>query len=118
MSGKKKRRWVAKVKTDSTHPPAGLFTKSAATIARTLASKKVSPKGPGSGMRMLTYFINRAGRGLSAQRRAELEKAQSLLSKRTHPERRSGKRTLAAWNLRASEAAEKHFFMALRFATR
>src|SRR5207237_10335883 len=93
---KKKKRWVARVKTDSTHPPAGLFTKSAATIARTLASKKVSPKGPGSGMRMLTYFINRAGRGLSAQRRAELEKAQSLLSKRTHPERRSGKRTLAA----------------------
>ena len=53
------RRWVAKVQTDCTHPPPGLFTKSAATIARTLASKKVSPKGPGSGMRMLSYFINR-----------------------------------------------------------
>ena len=61
-----KKKWVAKVKTDSTHPPEGLFTKDASTIARTLASKKVSPKGPGSGMRMLTYFINRAGRGLSA----------------------------------------------------
>jgi len=68
------KRWVAKVNTDSTHPPAGLFTRNASTIARTLASKKVSPKGPGSGMRMLTYFINRAGRGLSAKRRAELEK--------------------------------------------
>lgn len=79
---RKKKRWVAKVKTDSTHPPQGLFTKSAARIARTLASKKVSPKGPGSGMRMLTYFINRAGRGLSASRRAELERAKSLLSKR------------------------------------
>ncbi len=70
-----KNKWVAKVKTDSTHPPEGLFTKSASTIARTLASKKVSPKGPGSGMRMLTYFINRAGRGLSPARRRELEKA-------------------------------------------
>jgi len=79
---KRKRRWIAKVKTDSTHPPEGLFTKNAATIARTLASKRVSPKGPGSGMRMLTYFVNRAGRGLSAERRAELEKAKSLLSKR------------------------------------
>jgi Protein of unknown function (DUF3175) len=79
---KKTKRWVAKVKTDSTHPPEGLFTKSAATIARTLASKKVSPKGPASGMRMLTYFINRGGRGLSASRRAELEKAKALLSKR------------------------------------
>jgi Protein of unknown function (DUF3175) len=79
---KRKRRWIAKVKTDSTHPPEGLFTKNAATIARALISKRVSPKGPGSGMRMLTYFINRAGRGLSAERRAELEKAKSLLSKR------------------------------------
>jgi Protein of unknown function (DUF3175) len=73
---------VAKVKTDSTHPPEGLFTKSAATIARTLASKRVSPKGPSSGMRMLTYFINRGGRGLPAKRRAELQKAKALLSKR------------------------------------
>ena len=82
MAAKKTKRWVAEVKTDSTHPPEGLFTKSAATIARTLASKKVSPKGPVSGMRMLTYFINRGGRGLSASRRAELEKAKALLSKR------------------------------------
>ncbi len=83
-AGKTKKRWVASVKTDSTHPPSGLFTRSAAAIARTLASRKVSPKGPASGMRMLTYFINRAGRGLSAGRRAELEKAKTLLSRRMH----------------------------------
>jgi tRNA(adenine34) deaminase len=77
-----RRRWVAKVKTDSTHPPEGLFKKDAATVARTLASKKVSPKGPGSGMRMLTYFINRGGKGLSASRRAELERAKRMLSAR------------------------------------
>jgi Protein of unknown function (DUF3175) len=82
-----KKKWVAKVKTDSTHPPTGLFTKDASTIARTLASKKVSPKGPGSGMRMLTYFINRGGRGLSAARRAELEKAKSLLGKKLQREK-------------------------------
>jgi hypothetical protein len=78
------RRWIAKVKTVSTYPPPGLFTKDAATIAKTLASKKVSPKGPGSGMRMLTYFINRAGKGLTAERRAELEEAKRLLSERIH----------------------------------
>jgi len=82
MAKRKTRRWVKTVTTDSTHPPAGLFTKDAATIARTLASKKVSPKGPGSGMRMLTYFINRGGRGLSKTRRAELERAKKLLSER------------------------------------
>ena len=78
----KSGRWVAQVKTDSTHPPHGLFTKSAATIARVLASPKVSPKGPGSGLRMLTYFINRAGKGLSKTRRAELERAKELLSRK------------------------------------
>src|SRR5438876_11733705 len=96
MSRKKAKRWVAKVKTDSTHPPRGLFTKSATTIARTLASKKVSPKGPGSGMRMLTYFINRAGHGLTAERRTELEEAKSLLSKRVERERKARKRKAAA----------------------
>jgi hypothetical protein len=55
-------KWIATVKTDSTHPPQRLFTKKASTIARTLASKDVSPKGPVSGLRMLTYFINRAGK--------------------------------------------------------
>jgi tRNA(adenine34) deaminase len=93
---KRQDRWVSRVTTDSTHPPAGLFTKNASTIARTLASKKVSPKGPASGMRMLTYFINRAGRGLSATRRAELEKAKALLSERIKRARKSQGRAKAA----------------------
>lgn len=81
-SNRSKRKWVRNVKTDSTHPRKGLFTKSPSQIARALASKRVSPKGPQSGMRMLTYFINRGGRGLSAARRRNLERAKSLLSKR------------------------------------
>ncbi len=85
------KRWVSKVNTDSTHPRKGLFTKSASVIARELASKRVSPKGPSSGMRMLTYFINRGGKGLSARRRAELEKAKKLLSKRIEAKRPSRK---------------------------
>jgi hypothetical protein len=76
------RRWVKDVKTDSTHPREGLFKKDAATIARELASKEVSPKGPGSGMRMLNYYINRGGKNLSATRKRELEKAKGLLSQR------------------------------------
>jgi Protein of unknown function (DUF3175) len=90
MAGKTKRRWVAKVKTESTYPSEGLFN-SAATIARTLASKKVSPKGPGSGMRMLTYFINRGGKGLTPARRAELEKAKELLHQRLEREKKTRK---------------------------
>jgi hypothetical protein len=100
LSGKKtagkKNRWVAKVTTDSTHPPQGLFTKSASTIARTLASKRVSPKCVGSGLRMLTYVINRAGRGLSATRRLELQRAKTLLSKRMERARKTSSGTKAA----------------------
>jgi tRNA(adenine34) deaminase len=81
------RRWSASVTTDSTHPPEGLFNQNAAAIARSLASKKVSPKGPGSGMRMLAFYINRAGKNLSANRRAELEKAKKLLHERIRREK-------------------------------
>jgi len=75
-----KKKWSAKVTTDSTHPDEGLFNKSASAIAKALASKKVSPKGPASGMRMLNFYINRAGKNLSRSRHAELEKAKTLLS--------------------------------------
>src|ERR1700719_4380362 len=76
------KRWVATVKTVSTFPPPGLFNKSGSEIAKNLASKNVSPKGPQSGMRMLNYYINRAGRNLSPARRRELNKAKTLLSRR------------------------------------
>jgi hypothetical protein len=78
----KAKKWVRTVKTDSTHPPEGLFKQDPETVAKTLASKEVSPKGPGSGMRMLTYYINRAGKGLSTSRRRDLDKAKKLLSER------------------------------------
>jgi tRNA(Arg) A34 adenosine deaminase TadA len=75
-----KKKWSADVDTDSTHPDEGLFKKSASAIAKALATKKVSPKGPTSGMQMLNFYINRAGQNLSNERHAELEKAKTLLS--------------------------------------
>lgn len=77
MSDRKK--WVQDVKTISTFPPEGTFTKDAATIARVMASKEVSPRGIGSGIRMIQYFINRAGKNLPAARKRELEKAKRIL---------------------------------------
>jgi hypothetical protein len=38
-----KKKWVRNVKTVSAFPPEGLFAKDAETIARAMASKKVSP---------------------------------------------------------------------------
>jgi hypothetical protein len=66
MPNKNKKRWIAGVKTVSTYPPPGLFTKSATTIARTLGSKEVSPKGPVSGLRMLTLLHQSRGEADSA----------------------------------------------------
>jgi hypothetical protein len=80
--------WSAGVKTTSTHPPEGLFTRSAEVIARTLATKTVSPKGPSSGMRMLNFYINRAGKELTEARQTKLEKAKRLLSERIRNEKK------------------------------
>jgi hypothetical protein len=77
-----KKWWVHKVKTVSTFPPQDTFTKDAATIAKIMSSKKVSPKGIGSGIRMIQYFINRGGKDLSPTRRRELEKAKRILQEK------------------------------------
>ena len=87
-----KRKWVRKVTTDSTHPPPGTFTGPAADIARKMARKDVSPKGIGSGIRMIQYFINRGGRNLSATRRAELERAKHILQRRAERQRAATKK--------------------------
>lgn len=91
-----KRHWSKDVKTDSTHPPVSLFTKDPETIAESLASKEVSPKGPASGMRMLTFYINRAGRGISASRMRNLERAKKLLSARVEQARKDEERRKSA----------------------
>ncbi len=78
----KKKKWVQQVKTVSTYPPKGLFTKDASTIARTMASKRVSPKGIGSGIRMIQFFMNRAGKNLPPERKRELERAKQILQEK------------------------------------
>jgi tRNA(adenine34) deaminase len=83
------RRWSAKVKTDSTKPGPGLFKKSAKEIAEGLAKKSVSPEGPGQGMRMLSFYENRAGKNLSAERKHTLENAKDIL--REKEEKQSSK---------------------------
>lgn len=78
----RKKRWSAKVKTVSTAPPEGLFTKDAQTIAKEMVKKRVGTKGIGSGIRMVQFFINRAGKNLPAGRKRELEKAKRILQEK------------------------------------
>jgi hypothetical protein len=78
----RKRRWAAKVKTESTFPPPGTFKRPAAEVARIMARKSVSPGGLGSAIRMVQMFINRGGKNLSATRKKELEKAKRILQRK------------------------------------
>lgn len=90
------KRWSAKVQTESTYPEEGLFKEDAETIAKHLASKKLSPKGPASGMRMLTFYINRAGKNLSAGRKRTLQRAKKLLHERIEQSHSAATRKKAA----------------------
>src|SRR6266480_3960639 len=76
------RKWSGKVKTVSTYPPKDLYKQDAETIARVMATKKVSPKGLGSAIRMVQFYINRAGKNLPDERKRVLEKAKRLLQER------------------------------------
>jgi tRNA(adenine34) deaminase len=81
-SAPRKRKWARTIKTDSTHPPEGTFTKSGEEIARIMARKSVSPGGVGSAIKMVQMFINRGGKKLSAARKRELQKAKRILQDR------------------------------------
>lgn len=68
-SGDVKAKW---------HPPEGLFTKSAEDIAKGL---KKGARSYGKASRRLTFYINRAGKNLSKERRDTLDKAKEVLKK-------------------------------------
>ena len=84
------KRWSAKVKTDSTKPGPGLFTKSAKQIAEEMTRKSVSPDGPGQAMRMLNFYENRAGKNLSTERKHAIEGAKKIVHEKVE---RSGSRS-------------------------
>ncbi len=96
------RKWSAKVDTDETHPDHGLFLEDAESIANALATPKVSPKGPASGMRMLNFYINRAGKNLPEERIKELEKAKTILSGIIADQKLAARKTAAKKSTKAA----------------
>src|SRR5258706_7327049 len=76
------KRWVRNVNTESTLPPPGLYKKDARTIARLMATRRVSPKGIRSAIRMVQYFLNRGGKNLSESRKRVLERAKRILQEK------------------------------------
>jgi hypothetical protein len=88
----KKRKSISKVTTESTFPEKGIFTQDAETIARHLASENLSPKGVGSDIRMIQYFINHSGKKLPFSRKHELEKAKRILQQTARRQRKPRKK--------------------------
>jgi uncharacterized protein DUF3175 len=84
---KRRRRWSARVTRESNALTLenGVFTKSTPSkIARSLKrsadrSRRRKSSAYRSAMSMLVFFINRAGKGLSATRKRKLEKAKDKL---------------------------------------
>jgi hypothetical protein len=92
-----KARWIRQIQESSSAMdiPPGLFTKAPRQIAQGLkravfASRRTKGTKFQSAMSMLTWFINRGGRGLSGPRLRRLERAKEELRrifKRTRPRR-------------------------------
>ncbi|MFY9687692.1 MAG: DUF3175 domain-containing protein [Pseudolabrys sp.] len=84
---KRGRRWSSRVtrESDALTLEKGVFTKSnPRDIARSLKrsadrSRRRKSNAYRSAMSMLTFFINRAGKGLSRTRKSKLEKAKDKL---------------------------------------
>jgi hypothetical protein len=64
---------------DATFFPEGTLSKSASHIVKIAKSKRYAPKGIGSAIRYLTYFLNRGGEGLSKTQRRNIERARKTL---------------------------------------
>jgi hypothetical protein len=106
----KKRKWSRKIKTVSTFPPPGTFKKKAKAVAKTMASKKVSPKGIGSGIKMVQMFVNRAGKNLEPLQKKELEKAKRILQEKKEREegtKKRGSRKAAAASKKAGKSKRR-----------
>jgi len=74
---KAKELWIKDVETKWS-PPEGFFEQSAQKIAKGLMNASKDLK---QAMSRLNFYINRAGKNLSSEDKARLEKAKDLLSK-------------------------------------
>ncbi len=78
-SRKRKNTFPSKLKTASTFYPTGTMSKSAKRIYDVSMNPKYAPGGPGSAIKWLTYYMNRAGKNL--KNKEEIMKARRMLQK-------------------------------------
>lgn len=84
---KNRNFFTGKMEDDATFFPEGTMSKSTKEIVRVASSKKYAPKGLGSAIQYLTYYLNRAGKGLDADQRKRIERAREILQKKNEEEK-------------------------------
>jgi hypothetical protein len=75
---KRKRRWIASVKTSAVDVPEGTMAKPAVELARTLLAAN-RDRDAGSINRFIQFYINRSGRNLLDERKRTLKRAMALV---------------------------------------
>lgn len=88
---KKKKKWSGKVET-KWHPPEGFFKQSPAKIASEL---KKNSKNRQQATGRLVFYINRAGKNLSAEDKKRLEDAKTLLEAMYDKEEKEAKKKVS-----------------------
>ena len=85
------RRWSSKVKTVSTFPPRDAFTERRGNARQNDGQQEGQSQGLGSAVRMVQFFINRAGKNLPQSRKRELEKAKRILQEMNAKQKGDGR---------------------------
>ena len=75
------RDFPTKLRTAAVKFPKGVMNKSTIEIYRTATNKKYAPKGLGSAIKFIQYYLNRGGRGISNSQRNRIEKVKEMLQR-------------------------------------
>ena len=70
-----------KLKTSAVKFPRGIMSKSTMEIYRAATNKKYAPKGLGSAIKFIQYYLNRGGVNIPISQRNKIEKAKKMLQK-------------------------------------
>jgi len=81
MSSNSDFNFPTKLRTAAVKFPRGVMSKSTIEIYRAATNKKYAPKGLGSAIKFIQYYLNRGGSGISNSQRNRIEKAKEMLQK-------------------------------------
>lgn len=83
MASEPKKKWVQTVHTVTVDVPLGTMTKSPKEMVKVLVERNKHLDNPKASInRFLQFHINRAGSGMSEERRAAIKRAQELIRKK------------------------------------